>query len=140
MPARLPLRISSVVLFLFALGHTVGFQSFRPESPQALKVMEAMRNVPFQFGSNTVHWMDLYMGFGFAISVSGFVFAFLAWLLSNVTSAEAPLARNITWLLCAVQLGGIILSLRYFGPVQAGFSVVSAALLAWSAVRLAAVR
>jgi hypothetical protein len=100
--------------------------------------MEAMRTVPFQFGGKTVHWMDLYMGFGFAISVSGFVFAALAWLLSNVRNEEAPLARNITWMLCAVQVGSIAISLRYFGPVQAGFSVASAALLAWSAVRLAA--
>jgi len=100
--------------------------------------MEAMRSVPFEFGSKTVHWMDLFMGFGLDISVAGFFFAILAWRLSNVAFAEAPLARTITWLLCATQVASIVLSLRYFGPIQAGFSLVSSAALAWSAVRLSA--
>lgn len=138
MPAKVPLRISSIILFLFALGHTIGFQRFRPASQRGLEVMEAMRSVPFVFGNATVHWMDFYMGFGFAISVSGFAFAFLAWRLSSATIAEIPLARTITWLLCAIQVASIVLSLRYFGPVQAGFSLVSTAALAWSAVRLRA--
>jgi hypothetical protein len=81
MRAKLPLRISSIILFLFALGHTVGFQTFRPASRQGLEVMEAMRSVPLVFGSATVHWMDLYMGFGLAVSVSGFFSAIVAWRL-----------------------------------------------------------
>jgi hypothetical protein len=136
MRAKLPLRISSVILFLFALGHTVGFQTFRPASQQGLEVMESMRSVPFAFGKATVHWMDLYVGFGLAVSVSGFFSSMVAWCLSNATVEEIALARAITWLLCATQVASIVLSLRYFGVVQAGFSVVSSAALAWSAVRL----
>jgi len=100
--------------------------------------MEAMRSVPFAFGSATVHWMDLFMGFGLAVSVSGFFSAAVAWRLSSATVAEIALARAITWLLCATQVASIALSLRYFGVVQAGFSVVSSAALAWSALRLSA--
>ena len=136
MRAKLPLRISSIILFLFALGHTVGFQTFRPASQQGLEVMEAMRRVPFAFGSSTVHWMDLYTGFGLAVSVSGFFSAIVAWRLSTATAAEILLARTITWLLCATQVASIVLSMRYFSPVQAGFSLVSSAALVWSAVRL----
>jgi hypothetical protein len=139
MRAKLPLRISSIILFLFALGHTVGFQTFRPASRQGLEVMEAMRSVPFVFGSATVHWMDLYIGFGLAVSVSGFFSAIVAWRLSSATIAEIPLARTITWLLCATQIASIVLSIQYFGLVQAGFSLVSSAALAWSAIRLNAV-
>jgi hypothetical protein len=136
MQAKLPLRISSIILFLFALGHTVGFQTFRPASQQGLEVMEAMRNVPFAFGNATVRWMDLYMGFGLSVSVSGFFSAMVAWRLSSATIAEIRLARMITWLLCATQVASIILSIRYFGLVQAGFSLVSFAALFWSAIRL----
>ena len=136
MRAKLPLRISSIILFLFALGHTVGFQTFRPASQQGLAVMEAMRSVPFAFGSATVHWMDFYMGFGFALSVSGFFSAIVAWRLSTATVAEICLARTITWLLCATQVASIVLSMRYFGLVQAGFSLASSAALVWSVVRL----
>ena len=101
MRAKLPLRVSSIILFLFALGHTVGFQTFRPASQQGLAVMEAMRNVPFAFGNATVHWMDLYMGFGLALSVSGFFSETVAWRLSAATVAEMSLVRAITLLLCA---------------------------------------
>lgn len=138
MRAKLPLRISAIILFLFALGHTVGFQKFRPASQAGLAVMEAMRNVPFTFGNATVHWMDLYMGFGLAVSVSGFFSAIVAWRLSAASIAEIPLARTITWLLCATQVATIVLSMRYFGPIQAWFSLVSAAALFWSALWLSA--
>lgn len=136
MRAKLPLRISSIILFLFALGHTVGFQTFRPATQRGLEVMEAMRSVPFAFGSATVHWMDLYMGLGLAVSVSGFFSTIVAWRLSTTTIAEMPLVRTVTWLLCATQIAGVVLSMRYFGLVQAGFSLVSSAALAWSAIRL----
>ena len=136
MRAKLPLRISSIILFLFALGHTIGFQTFRPASQQGLEVMEAMKSVPFAFGNATVHWMDLYMGLGLAVSVSGFFSAIVAWRLSTATIAEIRLARTVTWLLCATQIASILLSMRYFGLVQAGFSAVSSGALAWSAIRL----
>src|SRR5260370_9431316 len=126
MPAKLPLRILSIILMLYAVGQTAGFLSFQPTEPQALDVLNAMRNVPFNFGGNTVHWMDLYIGFGLAISVSGFVSGVLAWRLSSATSREAPLARTAAWLLCVIQVANIVLSLRYFGPVQAGFSLAAA--------------
>ncbi len=136
MPARLPFRLSAVVLLLFALGHTAGFLTFRPKEPEAVGVLESMRRVPFNFGGHTVHWIDLYTGFGLAISVAGFSFVIIAWRLSTATAAEAPLARTIAWLLCAIQAANVVLSLRYFGPVQAAFSLVCAALLAWGALRL----
>src|SRR5215831_14092300 len=136
MPAKLPLRIASITLLLSALGHTLGFLSFRPESPVALAVQDAMRRVPFDFSGNTVHWIDLYTGFGLAISVSGFVSTILAWRFSTATSGKPALARTIAWLLCATQAANIIVSLRYFGLVQARWSLACAAILAWEALRL----
>jgi hypothetical protein len=45
--------------------------------------------------------MDLYTGFGLAVSVSGFFSAIVAWRLSTATIAETPLARTVAWQLCA---------------------------------------
>ena len=83
-----------------------------------------------------MHWIDLYTGFGLAISVEGFVSTIIAWRLSAATPSEAPLARMIAWLLCFIQIANIALGLRYFGPVQAAFSLACAALLAWGALSL----
>ena len=77
--------------------------------------------------------MDLYTGFGLALSVTGFVSAAVAWRLGSVTPGEAALARTLAWLLCATQAANIVISLRYFGLVQAGFSAACAALLGWRA-------
>lgn len=136
MRAKLPFRISSIVLLLFALGHTAGFLSFRPKEPEALQVLESMARVPFDFGGRTVNWMDLYTGFGLAISIAGFVFTIIAWRLSTATASEASLARTIAWLLCGMELASAVLSLCYFGPIQAGFSLACATLLAWGALKL----
>jgi hypothetical protein len=125
-----------VLLLLFAIGHTAGFLSFRPKEQEAVGVLESMRRVPFDFGGRTLHWIDLYTGFGLDISVVGFAFPIIAWRLSTARAAEASLARLIAWLLCAIQIGGVVLSLLYFGPVQAAFSLACAALLAWGALRL----
>jgi hypothetical protein len=45
MQAKLPLQISSIILLLFALGHTAGFLSFRPRSPEAPKNLGHSANV-----------------------------------------------------------------------------------------------
>ena len=105
MRAKLPLRISSVVLLLFALGHTAGFLSFRPKEPEAVGVLESMRRVPFDFGGHTVHWIDLYTGFGLAISVAGFMLPIIAWRLSTATVLDA---RNPGYAEARPELSGII--------------------------------
>jgi hypothetical protein len=64
------------------------------------------------------------------------MFTIIAWRLSTAAVSEASLARTIAWLLCGMQLAIVVLSLRYFGPFQAGFSLGCATLLAWGALRL----
>src|SRR5260370_1038563 len=48
MKATLLYRIASVLFILFAAGHTFGFLSFKPASPEGLAVRDAMNNVHFQ--------------------------------------------------------------------------------------------
>ena len=39
MRAKLPLRIASFILLLFAIGHTAGFLSFKPKEREAAAVL-----------------------------------------------------------------------------------------------------
>jgi len=48
MSATLLYRIASVLLLLFALGHTVGFLKFKPPTAEGVAVRDAMTNVHFQ--------------------------------------------------------------------------------------------
>lgn len=49
MTATLPYRIAAGVLLLFAVGHTLGFLTFRPASAEGLAVYDAMNSVRFEF-------------------------------------------------------------------------------------------
>jgi hypothetical protein len=45
MNATLLYRIASVLLLLFALGHTVGFLKFKPPTAEGVAVRDAITNV-----------------------------------------------------------------------------------------------
>jgi len=48
MTATLLYRIAAVLFLLFAIGHTVGFLTFKPPNPEAIAVRDSMENVRFQ--------------------------------------------------------------------------------------------
>jgi len=53
MSATLLYRSAAVLLVLFAVGHVLGFMSFKPPSAEGIAVRDAMNNVHFEFkGSN----------------------------------------------------------------------------------------
>jgi hypothetical protein len=128
-------RVAAVLFLLFAAGHTAGFLTFRPESAEALAVLEGMKRVQFDFGGASATWMGFYTGFG--LFVSGYLLfsAFLAWFLSNAKEIEIDMARTLAWGLVALQVVNIGLCVRYFGPVQAVFATACAASLGLAALR-----
>lgn len=56
MNATLLYRIASVLLLLFAVGHTIGFLNFKPPTPEGVAVRDAMNNVHFQVRAETYLW------------------------------------------------------------------------------------
>jgi hypothetical protein len=127
-------RISAVVLLLFAIGHTVGFLSFRPPTADGQGVFAAMNNVRFSAGGSTVSYGDFYRGFGLSITASQLFFAWLAWLLASMAQRDPESARRIAWGMVGLQVVGLALSLRYFSTGPALLSVVSAACLSMGAL------
>jgi hypothetical protein len=68
MSASLLYRISSALLVLFALGHTIGFRRVDPRW-NADGVVDGMRSVRFHVqGFDRSYW-DFFSGFGFFVSV-----------------------------------------------------------------------
>jgi len=61
-------RTAAVVLVLFAAGHTAGFLTFRPSSPQGLAVWESMNSVHFEFAGSTYSYAGFYTGFGLTVT------------------------------------------------------------------------
>lgn len=119
-------RTASILMLLFAAGHTYGFLSFRPRSPEALAVWSAMNSVHFTESEDTFTYANFYTGFGLFVSASFCFIAALSWLLGSMAKRAPSDARLIAFFLTALQLVNIILAIKFFAIPQASFSAMSA--------------
>ena len=133
MTATLLYRIAAAVLLLFAAGHTLGFLTFRPSSPQGLAVWESMNSVHFEFAGSTYSYAGFYAGFGLTVTAYMLFSAFLAWHLGSVAAKQPRAIGALAWGFAAVQLACLVLSVRYFFLVAILFSVAVIVCLLWAA-------
>ncbi|PYQ59589.1 MAG: hypothetical protein DMF58_11085 [Acidobacteria bacterium] len=129
MKASLLFRIASVLLVLFALGHTFGFLHFKPPTPEGLAVRDAMNNVHFRVGGGSFSYGGFYIGFGLFVTAYLLFSAVLAWQISSMTIRAPQAVTSIGWSLFAVQLASLVLSLIYFSLPPAVFSALIAVCL-----------
>jgi len=123
-------RIAAVVFVLFAAGHTFGFLTFQPPTPEGRAVFDAMTRVHFAIGGSTYSYGNFYRGFGLFITVSDLFLAYLAWYLGTLARRGLrSIVTTLAWPLIVVQLAGVALSGIYFGVIQMAFCLLAAALL-----------
>jgi hypothetical protein len=115
-------RIASVLLVLFAAGHTVGFLQVDPKWGVDSMVTE-MRSIHFDVqGSNRTYW-EFYVGFGLFVSVFLVFSAVLAWQLGGLPAETLALMRGTAWALVVCFGALAFLSLRYFFIIPIAFSI-----------------
>jgi hypothetical protein len=115
-------RIASVLLLLFAAGHTVGFLQIDPKWGVDSMIM-AMRSIHFDVqGSNRTYW-DFYVGFGLFVSVFLVFSAVLAWQLGGLPAGTMALMRGTAWALVICFGAVAILSWKYFFIIPIVFSI-----------------
>jgi hypothetical protein len=115
-------RVASVLLLLFAAGHTVGFLQIDPKWGVDSMIM-AMRSIHFDVqGSNRTYW-DFYVGFGLFVSVVLVFSAVLAWQLGGLPAGTLALMRGTAWALVICFGAVAILSWRYFFIIPIVFSI-----------------
>jgi hypothetical protein len=129
MNATLLYRIAAVVFVIFAFGHTFGFLSFRPPSPEGRAVYDSMNNVRFQVGGKSFSYGDWYRGFGLTITVSMLFWAFLSWHLAGLAKANPVAIGALGWAFFGVQGVGVVVSLLYFGIPATVFSALVASVV-----------
>ena len=133
MNATLLYRIASVLLVLFAAGHTFGFMRFKPSAPDALAVRDAMNNVHFQVRGADFSYGGFYTGFGLTITVYLLFSAFLAWHLGGLARTHPEAVGTLGWVFAVVQIAMIVLSWLYFSIAPAVLSALVALCLVWAA-------
>lgn len=113
MSARLLYKISSVLLVLFALGHTIGFRHVDP-GWNADTVVNGMRTISFDVQSFHRSYWDFFSGFGLFVSVFLVFAAVLAWQFGSMSQERLSEIRAQRWsfAICFVVIA--VLTWRYF--------------------------
>src|SRR6266849_2276178 len=123
MKASLFYRIASVLLLLFAIGHTLGFRQNNPAWGVG-SLMDLMRSIHFDaHGFNRTYW-DFFSAFGFFFSVFLLFAAVLAWLLGGLPAETLARVRSIAWALAICFAAVTALSWRYAFTTPIVFSAM----------------
>ena len=123
MRAPILYRISSVLLLLFAAGHTFGFRQNNPEW-RADAVLGLMRSVHFDAQGFTRTYWDFFSAFGLFFSVFLLFAAVLAWQLGRLPAETLGRVRSIAWALAICFVAVTALSWRYAFTTPIVFSTL----------------
>jgi hypothetical protein len=123
MKASLFYRIASVLLLLFAIGHTLGFRQNNPAWGVS-SMIDLMRSIHFDAqGFNRTYW-DFFSAFGFFFSVFLLFAAVLAWQLGSLPAEIFARMRRTAWALAISFVAVTALSFRYAFAVPIVFSTL----------------
>jgi hypothetical protein len=114
-------RIASVLLVLFAVGHTLGFQKTFPEWGVD-SLVASMRAIHFDAQGFNRTYYDFYVGFGFFVTAFLLLAAVLAWQLGGIAKETLPRVRGLAWSLAICFAVVTALSWRYFFAAPIIFS------------------
>jgi hypothetical protein len=137
MKVSLLYRITSVLLLLFAAGHTLGFRMTDPKLG-AGPVIASLQTLHFQVQGFSRTFWDFYVGFGLFVSLFLVFGAYLAWQLGGLQEQTLAILRGIRWGLAICFAAETVLTWKYFfiGPIV--FSLVITVCLitaAWFSAR-----
>jgi hypothetical protein len=121
--AQILYRISSVLLLLFAVAHTLGFQQSDPTwGVDAL--LASMRSIHFDLqGFSRTYW-DLFVAAGFTVAVFYLFAAVLAWQLGRLPTETLAVMRVTVWALALCFAAITVVSWRYLFILPIVFSIV----------------
>jgi hypothetical protein len=115
-------RIASVLLVLFAAGHTLGFRRSDP-AWRAEPVLALMQSQHFQVqGFGRSYW-DFFVGFGLFVSVFVLFAAILAWQLGSLAPETLARMRVVAWAFAFCFFAITVLSWTYFFVIPLVFSL-----------------
>jgi hypothetical protein len=134
------LRIAAVLVFVNALGHTIG-GVFGGAPPGAGAVVAAMRDVHFVAGGVTRTYWDYFFGYGLSLTVFLLLEAVVFWQLAAIVKTDATAAvrlRPVVMSFCVACVVAAALCWKYFfaGPAIFQFLIAGCLLGAWAGIGL----
>jgi hypothetical protein len=136
MRATLVLKSLSVILFLFALGHTLGTSSPQVQrGPAEAAVFRAMQSYRFPIMGFTRSYWDFYRGLAITAGILMFALAAIAWQLAGIAQRHGREALLIAGTLLLGCVGMLIVGFEFLFAIPIVFSAVTV-LLAMAGVVL----
>src|ERR1700680_4778906 len=116
-------RISSVLLLLFAVGHTLGFRQSDP-TWGVDTLLGSMRSIHFEVqGFSRTYW-DLFVAAGFSVGVFYLFAAVLAWQLGGLPAETLAVMRLTRWAFALCFAAITVVSWKYLFILPIVFSIV----------------
>jgi hypothetical protein len=137
MKPSLVYRIAAVLLVLFAVGHTLGFQQSDP-SWGVDSLLGLMRSSRFEVQGFTRSYWDLFLAAGFSVGAFYLFSAVLAWQLASLPAETLAGMRLSVWAFALCFAVIALVSFRYLFVIPIVFSVLVTACLiagAWLSTR-----
>jgi hypothetical protein len=132
MKATVLYRIASILLLVFAVGHTVGFRHVDP-AWGIDGLTQLMRSAHFNAdGFDRTYW-DFFVGFGLFVTALMLLASLVAWQLGSLPGATLASMRLSTWGFVVCFAFVAFLSWRYFFLVPLIFSIAILLCLTWAA-------
>jgi hypothetical protein len=122
MKASLLYRMASILLLLFAAGHTLGFRQIDPKWGVD-SLIQSMRSIHFNAnGFDRTYW-DFFVGFGLFVTVLMVFASIIAWQLGGLSAETLAAMRISAWgfVICFAVVA--YLSWRYFFMLPVIFSI-----------------
>jgi len=133
MKASLLFRIASVLLILFAIGHTLGFRRVDPRWGVD-SLINQLRSTRFNVqGFSRTYW-GFFTGFGLFVTILLLFAAIVSWQIGGLPRESLSALSLTTWSLAACFVIVTFLSYQYFFIVPVIFSgaiAVCLILAAW---------
>jgi hypothetical protein len=139
MKASLLYRISSILLVLFAIGHTFGFLQIDP-TWGVDSLVQSMKTIHFNIsGAERTYW-DFFVGFGLFVTALMLLASLIAWQFGSLPPETLGAMRLGAWALAGCFAVVAYLSWRYFFIVPLVFSTAIFVCLSAAAWRSAGAR
>lgn len=127
----------SVLLALFAVGHTLG--TFSPKvtrGSEEAAVFAAMQGFRFHvMGFDRTYW-EFYRGLAITVSAALVMMSIMAWQLAGVSERQPESARPLAWSLCFGCVSLLVLGWQFFFAVPIVMSAVAVGISVMSLLAL----
>ena len=129
MKTTLALRIASIMMFLFAAGHSLGGKdSWSPAGET--DVLRAMRSVSFHAMGVDRTYLDFYNGFGWTLSIFLLLQAVLLWQVAAMAKVDPMRVRPLIASFFLATIAAAAVSGALIIPIGVIFSAKIAVFLA----------